>query len=139
MSAVVLVVFGITFALAGLVLVFLWLMCRGRGIAAAAGRPALIAGVVLLALAALSIGPALAHDPYADWKTRNGVSCCHNRDCAPATAWPNGDGSWTARQNGRTYFVPDTSVLALKSPDGRSHACVIGGTVICFVPGETRS
>lgn len=87
MSTVLLVVFGISFAIAGLVLVFLWLMCRGRGLEAAAARPALIAGVVLLALAVLSIGSALAHGD-AQWiadnkryTDRTGAHCCGVSDC----------------------------------------------------------
>lgn len=97
-----------------------------------------------LLVAAAAAGPApvreaAAHDPYADWKTRNGVSCCHDRDCAPATAWTDLEGRWWVRQQGRTLFVPPTAILPIKSPDGRSHACVIGGEVICFVPGEIRS
>jgi hypothetical protein len=78
------------------------------------------------------------HDPYVDWKTRNGISCCHGRDCAPATAWQDADGNWFARQNGAIYSIPAHAVLPISSPDGRSHACVIGGNVICFVPGEVR-
>ncbi len=81
---------------------------------------------------------AHSHDPYTEWKTRNGISCCHGRDCAPATAELDDNGNWIARQNGQTYFVPPHAVLPIQSPDGRSHACVIGGNVICFVPGEVR-
>jgi hypothetical protein len=95
-----------------------------------------------LVLACLFLGwlarDAWAHDPYVDWKTRNGISCCHGRDCAPATAWQDADGNWFARQNGQTYSIPPHAVLPIPSPDGRSHACVIGGNVICFVPGEVR-
>jgi hypothetical protein len=96
-------------------------------------------GLMLLAVVAFGQdGHPQGHDPYVDWKTRNGISCCHGRDCAPATTWADADGNWTARQNGQTYIVPPHAVLPIPSPDGRSHACVIGGNVICFVPGEVR-
>lgn len=95
----------------------------------------LIAGFAISAL----VPPARAHDFYHEWRTRNGSSCCNNNDCAPATAWTDLEGRWWVRQNGRTLFVPSTAILPVKSPDGRSHACVIGGEVICFVLGEIRS
>jgi hypothetical protein len=116
--------------------------CEDRG--RTHGRGGLCAAAILYTLFALCLQPALAqqhpqgHDPYVDWKTRNGISCCHGRDCAPATAWQDGDGNWFARQNGQTYIIPPHAVLPIPSPDGRSHACVIGNAVICFVPGEVR-
>jgi hypothetical protein len=91
----------------------------------------------LIALTGLC-ATAQAHDPYTDWKTRNGISCCHGRDCDPASAWQDMDGNWFVRHRGTTYSVPAHAVLPIPSPDGRSHACVIGGNVICFVPGEVR-
>lgn len=94
--------------------------------------------LALLAVLLLTV-PASAHSPYEDWKTRNGVSCCNDQDCSPVTAWMDQDGTWRARVNGRTYEVPAAAVLPIKSPDGRSHACIIMDTVICFVPGEVRS
>jgi len=81
---------------------------------------------------------ARAHDIYENWKTINGVSCCHDKDCAPATMWIDAEDRLIARQNGQTYFVPREVVLPIPSPDGRSHICVIAGTVICAVPGEVR-
>ena len=95
--------------------------------------------VLLGLLAILAFVPkAGAHDIYMDWKTRNGASCCHDRDCAPATAWKDTQGNWTARQHGKTYRVPEHAVLPITSPDGRSHLCIIGEAVMCFVPGEVR-
>ncbi|MBL8584941.1 MAG: hypothetical protein JNL61_22260, partial [Rhizobiaceae bacterium] len=69
------------------------------------------AAALLYTLAAFCVQPALAHDPYSDWKTKNGVSCCHDRDCAPATMWRDNEGRLIARQNGQTYTVPEHSVL----------------------------
>ena len=102
------------------------------------GKRSLCAAIALmLALSGLCATSA-AHDIYGDWKTRNGISCCHGRDCAPATAWQDMEGNWFTRRDGQTYSVPAHTVLPIPSPDGRSHACIIGGTVICFVPGEVR-
>lgn len=105
----------------------------------------ILLGAFVLALAITAAWPVWAQDhhpqgtdPYVDWKTRNGISCCHGKDCAPALAWQDMDGNWFARQNGATYSIPAHTVLPIPSPDGRSHACVIGGNVICFVPGEVR-
>lgn len=82
---------------------------------------------------------ARAHDIYMDWKTQNGVSCCHDRDCAPATAWTDMAGNLYVRQNGQTYTVHPDAVLKIPSPDGRSHACIIGGYVICAVIAPPKS
>ena len=96
---------------------------------------ALIAAIVVLGFI---VDQARAHDIYHDWKTRNGTSCCHDRDCAPATATAIGDGAWSVVQGGTTYLVPPRVVLPIPSPDGRSHLCVIDGKPVCFVPGEMR-
>ena len=96
-------------------------------------RLTIILGLLVNAL------PAHSHDIYHDWKTRTGVSCCNQTDCAPATMWRDNEGRLIARQNGQTYSVPEHSVLPIPSPDGRSHLCVIGGYPICAVIGEVRS
>jgi len=95
--------------------------------------------VRLALILCLLAAPAAAHDPYADWKTKGGVSCCHGRDCAPATMFTDAEDRLFARQNGQTYFVPKEAILPIPSPDGRSHACIISGTVICAVVGQPRS
>lgn len=92
----------------------------------------------LFILMAIAFRPAHPHDIYSDWKTREGWSCCHEHDCAPATAWQDTEGHWFTRQNGATYTVAPDAVLPIQSPDGRSHACIRGGRVICLVPGEVR-
>jgi len=93
----------------------------------------------VFATVAMVFWPARAHDIYMDWKTKSGVSCCHDRDCAPATMSADDEGRLFARQNGQTYFVPKDAILPIPSPDGRSHLCVISGTPICAVVGEPRS
>lgn len=104
-----------------------------------------VASYLLAALAFVAVAQvflplkARAHDIYHDWKTNNGVSCCHDKDCAPATMFTDADDRLYARQNGQTYFVPKEAILPIPSPDGRSHACIISGTVICAVVGQPRS
>lgn len=92
----------------------------------------------ILILLLLVSGHSLAHDAYTDWKTKDGWSCCSNHDCAVATAWQDNEGNWFARQNGVTYTVAPDAVRPIQSPDGRSHACIHDGKVICLVPGEVR-
>jgi hypothetical protein len=92
---------------------------------------------MVLALTALCATSA-AHDAYHDWKTRHGMSCCDDKDCAPTTAWQDMDGNWFVRSGGETHPVDPLAILPIPSPDGRSHACILGGRVICFVPGEVR-
>lgn len=82
---------------------------------------------------------ARGHDIYGEWQTKSGVSCCHDKDCAPATPYTDDEGRLFVRQNGKVYFVPQDAILPIPSPDGRSHACIVGETVICAVIGEPRS
>lgn len=99
---------------------------------------AAICFAAMLVLGAL-IAAARAHDIYHDWRTKHGASCCNDKDCAPATAWQDTAGNWFTRQSGKTYTVHPDAVLKIPSPDGRSHACILGGRVICLVPGDIRS
>lgn len=87
----------------------------------------------------LMAGSAIAHDQYHDWKIPGTTtSCCNDKDCGPVRARANLD-SWEVWHEGRWLEVPAKAMLPFPSPDGRSHACVIGATVLCFVPGEVRS
>lgn len=49
------------------------------------------------------------------------------------------DGRWEVWHQGKWLAVPAKAMLPFPSPDGRSHACILGFTVLCFVPGEVRS
>lgn len=82
---------------------------------------------------------ARAHDPYSLWKDRRGFLCCDQRDCAPVRADLTPDG-WRVWADGRWMVVSPDAVLAIPSPDGRSHACWTPGAVEprCFVAGEVR-
>jgi len=92
--------------------------------------------LVLLLMAA----PAIAHEPYSNWKIPGTeTSCCNDQDCRPVRARANIDGVWQVWHEGRWLDVQPRSILSIPSPDGRSHACIIGSTVLCMVPGEVRS
>lgn len=102
---------------------------------------AFLLGVVLVAVAVIvAIWPARAHDIYHDWKIPGTTtSCCDDKDCGPTRARVADDGGyWEVWHNGVWLPVTPRAMLPFPSPDGRSHACVIGQTVLCFVPGEIR-
>ena len=83
----------------------------------------------------LMAGPAIAHDQYHDWKIPGTTtSCCNDQDCKPVRARANIDGVWQVWHEGRWLDVQPRSILSIPSPDGRSHACIIGSVVLCFVP-----
>jgi hypothetical protein len=101
--------------------------------------------VLPLAIARLSAQPhhhppehAAIHDLfYKSWMRPDApnVSCCSDRDCAPAEARMK-DGRWVARKYGETvwYSVPPERVeLNRDSPDGRNHLCAMGEHVFCFI------
>lgn len=90
------------------------------------------------AMVAITYNPARSHDIYHDWKTESGVSCCNDQDCAPVRA-QFVDDHWEIWHGNVWRIVPDRAVRPIKSPDGRSHACVFMGNILCFVPGEVRS
>jgi hypothetical protein len=105
-----------------------------------------VAGMIALAMIVFATTPKVrAHDhegvSYGDWKQSNGVSCCNDNDCQPATATMNENGSWIAFFKGRSVVIPKDKVLSIPSPDGRSHICIPpdGMVPYCFVPGEIRS
>lgn len=102
-------------------------------------KRALIALALVVALTAPAI--VFGHDQYHDWKIPGTTtSCCNDQDCAPRRARMNDAGDqWEVWYEGKWLPVPHKAVLEMASPDGRSHACIIGYTVLCFVPGEVRS
>lgn len=81
------------------------------------------------------------HADYLQWKDRRGYGCCDNRDCRPTRAYVDEAGRWRALADGVWLVVPPDAVLAIPSPDGRSHVCHTPGALEprCFVPGEPRS
>jgi hypothetical protein len=73
------------------------------------------------------------HDFYGTWMRNDGKgSCCNNQDCAPAVAERRG-AHWYVSHHGSWLQVPETAVIRQRSPDGRAHACIMNGNVLCFV------
>ena len=78
---------------------------------------------------------------YESWMRPDmpNVSCCNKQDCAPASqVRRRPDGRWSVRRDsdGQWLDVPPEKVEHNRdSPDGRSHLCSIGTTVLCFVVG----
>ena len=63
-------------------------------------------------------------------------SCCNRRDCAPVTQVRRVGRRWQALRDGEWLTIPPEKIEVNRdSPDGRSHLCAIGGTVLCFVLG----
>ncbi|MFN4017502.1 MAG: hypothetical protein ACK4JB_19335 [Reyranella sp.] len=143
---------------AGVICVWAWLICLGRGLERRAARPAALCALVLFALAALSAGVALAQQPhhhefhqdfYRHWKQPGtGVSCCDARvtrdgqeigDCEPTRAEIRA-GTWWAwlRQESRWIEIPDARIIREHSPNVTdAHLCWNYGRVLCFVPPAT--
>lgn len=135
----ILLIFAVVATLAGLACAWAWLICLGRGAERLAARPAAVVAVVLFVLAAMATTAALAHDPYTDWKIPGTTtSCCNQNDCRPVRARVAFDGIWEVWHEGRWLPVPAGAMLPFPSPDGRSHACIIGSAVLCMLPGEIR-
>jgi hypothetical protein len=65
-------------------------------------------------------------------------SCCNRHDCDTAVDVKQVDGRWWARKKngGPLMSIPPEKVeQGRDSPDGQSHLCSIGSTVLCFLPG----
>jgi len=90
---------------------------------------------------------ALAHDrddPHADWygslrQPLTGIACCSHkgpsRDCAPAEARIQ-SGRYQVRHRDRWLPVPDMALIDRSdNPTGQPVACIVNGTVVCFVKG----
>ncbi len=82
-------------------------------------------------------GHAQHHDWYKDLRQPDGASCCDNRDCRPTRARMTDRETWQAWDGAKWLDIPPDRVLAIRSPDNRSHLCEMNGVVLCFVPGGT--
>lgn len=73
-----------------------------------------------------------------DMPDKPGASCCNQSDCEVAVDVKQVAGRWWARKQsgGPLVSIPPEKVEQNRdSPDGRSHVCAIGTTVLCFLPG----
>lgn len=79
---------------------------------------------------------------YSNWMMPDHptLSCCDNKDCAPAKA-KQVNGEWYAKRDidlNWRKIPPEKIEINRDSPDGRSHMCaplVEGQTVYCFILG----
>lgn len=65
-------------------------------------------------------------------------SCCNRHDCDTAVDVKQIEGQWWARKKngGPLMSIPAEKVeQGRDSPDGQSHVCSIGSTVLCFIAG----
>lgn len=65
-------------------------------------------------------------------------SCCNRHDCETAVDVKQIEGRWWARKKsgGPLMSIPPEKVEQRRdSPDGQSHICSVGSTVLCFLPG----
>lgn len=146
---VLLLIATVVATLAGLVCVWAWLICLGRGAERLAARPAAIFAVALFALALTAAGAALAHDPYTGWtQPGTGASCCNQMaldrssgDCRPIRARLDGNGVWWVLLDTGWRPVPRARILQQASPDLSSHVCANLTTeeIYCFVAGPQGS
>lgn len=108
--------------------------------------------VAVAALAGLCGAIAVAHegnDPAARWyrslQMPTGGSCCDATHCQPTEARTTGD-HWEVLvehedEHGGSGFrawlsVPPEAVLRRENEIGYPVVCIIGGRIVCFVPGQ---
>jgi hypothetical protein len=88
----------------------------------------------------LLASPAAAHDPYAEWKDRAGISCCHQKDCHPARYCIRAGGDEGVEMpDGVCAPIPHRQQVPYVTPDGGPHICTeetaVGWRVRCWAPG----
>lgn len=88
---------------------------------------------------------------YSTWMRPKGLyagmihrsqSCCRSTDCFPVAETRMEHGQYLVRpESSPTFYRVPSSIVESEqsdpreSPDGRSHVCIIGGAVVCFVEG----
>jgi len=104
---------------------------------------------------ALSVEDKRVYDFYARWMrpkgdfvgmTHRAASCCNQTDCFPVTEIRMVAGRYNVRvrtPNGISQeyrvnpaIIESNQTDPRESPDGQSHACIMGGMVVCFVEGS---
>lgn len=76
---------------------------------------------------------------YETWMQPDmpGASCCNRSDCDVAVDVKKIGGQWWARKRSggpMTPIPPEKIEQNRDSPDGQSHLCAVGATVLCFLP-----
>lgn len=105
---------------------------------------------------ALTVEQEKIYNFYSGWMRPKGpfqgvqhrkISCCNKTDCFPVAEIRVRDGVYRIKieyPDGKVsgeYSVNPSIIESnqedpRESPDGRSHACIIGGVVACFVEGS---
>jgi hypothetical protein len=104
---------------------------------------------------ALSVEDQKIYEFYAHWMrpkgnfagmAHRGASCCNKTDCFPVVEIRLSGGRYSIRVQTPRGISPeyrvDPAIIESnqtdprESPDGKSHACIIGGMVACFVEGS---
>jgi hypothetical protein len=93
----------------------------------------LFAAISMVLVASGPISTAMGHESttgqdYRRFTQPNGLSCCSNRDCRPATYQHTSDGL-VMFPDGRRVRVPREKVIPTPSDDGNAHWCGV------FLPG----
>jgi hypothetical protein len=71
----------------------------------------------------VSISPAVAHDWYKGLTSRNGLSCCNDRDCQRVGHRYTPGNGHEVEIEGQWTSVDPHVILPISSPDGQTHAC----------------
>lgn len=148
MGSAILLIAAAFLAIAGVVAVWAWLMCLGRGLERLAARPAAIFAVVLFVLAFMAAGTALAHGDAAwimanpRYVDRDGVHCCGPADCRREHATKFREtpaGIEIVTGAGDTVLMPRALVGQGLYPsiDDDWWVCIRGGVVRCIFKPST--
>ena len=77
-------------------------------------------------------------DVYSRWLTKQGYSCCSNKDCRPISA--NHVRALSDKMqvllDGEWVDVRPDAIRPYAAPDMSSHICALGKYIICFVYGS---
>ena len=77
------------------------------------------------------------HGWYEQLHSKQGYSCCNDRDCRPAAVWRDEKGVVRARLNGQTVIVPHEAVLddKLNQSPLTGHLCEHANYIYCALVG----
>lgn len=89
----------------------------------------------IIALALLAAVPAQAHDWYTGLKNQKGQDCCAGIHCQPVGACVLPDHREGLMIGDLCMPIPDEALVKESSPDGNSHACIVGGQLRCAILG----
>jgi hypothetical protein len=74
-------------------------------------------------------------DFYSKWQRADGIPCCNDRDCRPATTRLLGE-TIQVLIDGEWVNVPQGAVRPYTSPDLGDHVCAVRKNVLCLILGR---